>query len=338
MAHGRRPRRRARGRARAAGGARRCVREAALPRPGAVLRRLRGSGWRCVRQEDGGVPPVPCGEHRRRGDSAGDAGERALARQRRDRGHVHRDADAGRREWRPAGRRGVAHARVRQEPDDGVLRRADHPPPADGEPDDRRDHRPQRPRRPALRHVRALPRPAAAGAGAGRRRRRPAREALGRRRRRGVHDDPEVPARREGRPQPCALGAAQHRGDRRRGAPQPVRLHRRLRAPHARRAVAAHDVRRQADARARADAGDRARQPRVQGQAGRAGGGLPRPRRGAEGGAGDLHRERRHWPNRDRPGRGRDADAGEVRGVLRHLRSSHDACRRRGGGSISRAR
>ncbi len=39
----------------------------------------------------------------------------------------------------------------------------------DGEPDDRRAHRPQRPRRPALRHLRALPRAAAPGAGAGRR-------------------------------------------------------------------------------------------------------------------------------------------------------------------------
>ena len=48
--------------------------------------------------------------------------------------------------------------------------------PGDGEPDDRRAHRPQRPRRPALRHVRALPRPAAPAAGAGRGPRRPARK------------------------------------------------------------------------------------------------------------------------------------------------------------------
>ena len=38
-----------------------------------------------------------------------------------------------------------------------------------------------------------------------------------------------------------------------------------------RRALSAHDVRRQADARPRADAGHRPRQPRVQGQARRAG-------------------------------------------------------------------
>ena len=54
-------------------------------------------------------------------------------------------------------------------------------------------------------------------------------------------------------------------------------------ADRLRRAEPAHDVRRQADARARADAGDRARQPRVQGQARRAGRGLPGPRRRAEG-------------------------------------------------------
>ncbi len=40
-----------------------------------------------------------------------------------------------------------------------------------------------------------------------------------------------------GDPLPAAHRAAQHRGDRRRGAPQPVRLHRRLRPPPARRAA-----------------------------------------------------------------------------------------------------
>jgi type I restriction enzyme R subunit len=40
-----------------------------------------------------------------------------------------------------------------------------------------------------------------------------------------------------GRRVPAALRPPQHRGHRRRGAPQPVRLHRRLRAPHARRAA-----------------------------------------------------------------------------------------------------
>ena len=34
-------------------------------------------------------------------------------------------------------------------------------------------------------------------------------------------------------------------------------------------------------------------------------------------GAGDLHRERRHGQDGHRPGRGRGADAGEVRGLLR---------------------
>ena len=44
----------------------------------------------------------------------------------------------------------------------------------------------------------------------------------------------KVLPRGEGRPAPGALAAAQRRGHRRRGTPQPVRLHRRLRAPHAR--------------------------------------------------------------------------------------------------------
>ena len=69
-------------------------------------------------------------------------------------------------------------------------------------------------------------------------------------------------------------------------------------ADRLRRAVPAHDVRRQADARPRADAGHRAGEPRLQGQAGRPGRGLPRPRRRAEAGAGDLHRERRHGRDR----------------------------------------
>ena len=60
-----------------------------------------------------------------------------------------------------------------------------------------------------------------------------------------------------------------------------------------RRPVPAHDVRRQADARPRAHAGDRAREPRLPGQAGRPRRRLPRPRRRAEAGAGHLHRERR---------------------------------------------
>ena len=60
----------------------------------------------------------------------------------------------------------------------------------------------------------------------------------------------------------------------------------------------AHDVRRQADARPRAHAGDRAREPRVSRQARRAGGRLPRARARAEAGARDLHGERRHRRNR----------------------------------------
>ena len=85
-----------------------------------------------------------------------------------------------------------------------------------------------------------------------------------------------------------------------RDADRPVQDRDRARhvADRLRRAVPAHDVRRQADARARADAGHRPREPRVQGQAGRAGGRLPRPRRRAEAGAGDLHRERRHRARR----------------------------------------
>ncbi len=54
---------------------------------------------------------------------------------------------ASRPEWRPPLRCRVAHAGLRQEPDDGFLRRADHPPPRDGEPDHRRADRPQRPGR-----------------------------------------------------------------------------------------------------------------------------------------------------------------------------------------------
>ncbi len=89
--------------------------------------------------------------------------------------------------------------------------------------------------------------------------------------------------------------------------PVPDRHRARHVAHRLRRAEPAHDVRRQADARPRADAGDRAREPRLQGQAGRAGRGLPRARRRAEAGAGDLHRERRHRQDRARSGRSRRA-------------------------------
>ena len=57
----------------------------------------------------------------------------------------------------------------------------------------------------------------------------------GRLRRRRVHDDPEVLPRGEGRSPSGPVGPPQHRRHRRRGAPQPVRLHRRLRPAHARR-------------------------------------------------------------------------------------------------------
>ena len=105
----------------------------------------------------------------------------------------------------------------------------DHPAPGDGEPDPGRADRPQRPGRPALRHLRRLRGPAAPDA-------RPGREPRDLREllkvaagRRGLHHDPEVHAGRQGRQLPAAVRPAQHRGHRRRGPPQPVRLHRRLR-------------------------------------------------------------------------------------------------------------
>ena len=78
---------------------------------------------------------------------------------------------------------------------------------------------------------------------------RPARAAQRRGGRRGLHHHPEVLPGGEGRPASGALRAAQHRGHRRRGAPQPVRLHRRLRAAHARRAAEClvHRLHRHAD-------------------------------------------------------------------------------------------
>ena len=81
----------------------------------------------------------------------------------------------------------------------------------------------------------------------------------------------------------------------------------------------AHDVRGQADARPWADAGHRAGEPRVQGQARRPRRGLPGSRRRAEEGACDLHRGWRHRRDGARPERSRGADAGEVRGLLRPL-------------------
>ena len=59
------------------------------------------------------------------------------------------------------------------------------------------------------------------------------KQALGECRRRGLHHHPEVLPRGDRRYPPYPLGAPQHRGHRRRGPSQPVRLHRRLRPSHA---------------------------------------------------------------------------------------------------------
>ena len=91
------------------------------------------------------------------------------SRRREATGRYEAGRKPGGKPGRPARGRGVAHAGLGQEPDDGVLRRPHHPRAGDGEPDRRRAHRPQRPRRPALRHLLALPGPAAPAAGAGRR-------------------------------------------------------------------------------------------------------------------------------------------------------------------------
>ncbi len=72
------------------------------------------------------------------------------------------------------------------------------------------------------------------------------------------------------------------------GRPAQARHRARHVAHRLRRALDAHDVRRQADARPRPDAGDRAGEPGVQGQAGRAGRRLHRHRPEPEGGAGPV--------------------------------------------------
>ena len=123
--------------------------------------------------------------------------------------------------------------------------------------------------------------------------------------------------------QAATRGARQPLPRRRRSAPHRARA--RHVAHRLRRAEPAHDVRRQADARPRPDAGHRAREPGVQGQAGRARGGLPRPGARAQSGTRHLHRERRHRADGARPGGSRRPDAGEVRGLLRALRFVHDA-------------
>ena len=203
---------------------------APVPRAGARLHRVRGRR-RLARQDYGGISPVP----RRSDGGRGDASSRRAATGSsppRNR-PLRVGPQAGRRSRRPADRRRLAHPGLGQEPDHGVLCRADRPRTGDGEPDDRRADRPQRPRRPALRHLRALPRPAAATAGAGREPGRPEIQTRGRIGRRGVHHHPEVLSGGEGRPASIAVGAPQRGGHRRRGASQPVRLHRRLRPPHA---------------------------------------------------------------------------------------------------------
>ncbi len=96
----------------------------------------------------------------------------------------------------------------------------------------------------------ALPRNPAADAGAGGRPAEPLRELLNvaaaawfsRRFRSSMPGG-------ERRQASASLGAAQHRRHRRRSAPQPIRLHRRLRAPHARRAAerVVHRLHRHAD-------------------------------------------------------------------------------------------
>ena len=112
-------------------------------------------------------------------------------------GTVRGGTAAGRRAGRPADRRGVAYARLRQEPDHGLLRRVYRPRAGNGEPDHRRAHRPQRSRRPALRHLLPLPGPAAPAAGAGGESGRPPRQAGGGGRRRGLHHHSEVLSRGE---------------------------------------------------------------------------------------------------------------------------------------------
>jgi len=92
-------------------------------------------------------------------------------------------------------------------------------------PTHRRDHRPQRSRWPAVRGVFARTGPAARATGQGHDASGPARKTRGPSVRRDrVRDDPEVHARRGRRHVPGALGAEQHRSDRRRGAPNAVRF------------------------------------------------------------------------------------------------------------------
>ena len=64
---------------------------------------------------------------------------------------------------------------------------------------------------------------------------RPAAKIVGQHRRCGFHHHSEILPRGAGRYPPPPIRPEEHRRHRRRGPPQPVRLHRRFRAPHARR-------------------------------------------------------------------------------------------------------
>ena len=113
-------------------------------------------------------------------------------------------------------------------------------------------------------------------------------------------------------------GRAQAPGDTLQEPGRPVQAGHRARhvADRLRRALPAHDVRGQADARPQPDAGHRAREPRLQGQARRPGGGLHRHRQRAEGRAGRLH-----------PGpRARQAHHRRARGAGRAGRSRWTCC------------
>jgi HsdR family type I site-specific deoxyribonuclease len=87
-----------------------------------------------------------------------------------------------------------------------------------------------------------------------------------------------------------------------------------------RRALRAHAVRRQADEGPQPDAGHRPGEPRVQGQAGRPGGGLHRHRQRAEVGAEGIHRQQGPRP----------ADGGRARGLQRAGREAGRAARHAG--------
>ena len=178
------------------------------------------------------------------------------------------------------------------------------PPRDDGRQGDGRHDEPANRGRP-------LPRDRRAAARVGRDRRR-RRRAQGRDDRVGLG-----PARLAGpHPQQAAAGGARRPLPRPSG-PVPGRDRARHVAHRVRRPEPAHDVPRQADARARPDAGDRAGQPCVPRQTGRARRGLPRHRRRAPQGARRVHRVRRDRQGRDRPGRGRGPDAREVRDLRR---------------------